>query len=48
MQAPEIRDSFAQQGFLVEATTPADFAAFVASETARWGAVVRAGNVTLG
>ncbi|MDB5377430.1 MAG: transporter [Rubritepida sp.] len=47
-QAPEIRDSFAQQGFLVEATTPADFAAFVASETARWGTVVRAGNVTLG
>jgi tripartite-type tricarboxylate transporter receptor subunit TctC len=48
MQAPEIRDSFAQQGFLVEATTSADFAAFVALETARWGAVVRAGNVTLG
>jgi tripartite-type tricarboxylate transporter receptor subunit TctC len=48
MQAPEIRGSFAQQGFLVEATTSADFAAFVASETARWGAVVRAGNVTLG
>jgi tripartite-type tricarboxylate transporter receptor subunit TctC len=48
MQAPEIKDSFAQQGFLVEATTPTDFATFVASETARWGAVVRAGNVTLG
>lgn len=48
MQAPEIKDSFAQQGFLVEATTPADFAAFVASETARWGAVVRAGNITPG
>ena len=48
MQAPEIKDSFAQQGFLVEATTPADFARFVAAETERWGAVVRAGNVTLG
>ncbi|WP_424813068.1 tripartite tricarboxylate transporter substrate binding protein [Roseococcus sp. YIM B11640] len=48
MQAPEIQESFAAQGFIVEATPPADFAAFVASETARWGAVVRAGNVTLG
>lgn len=48
MQAPEIKDSFAQQGFLVEATTPSDFAGFVAAETARWGAVVRAANITLG
>ena len=47
MQSPDIRDDFARQGFLVEATTPADFAAFVASETARWGAVVRAGRVSL-
>jgi tripartite-type tricarboxylate transporter receptor subunit TctC len=47
MQAEEIRDAFARQGFLVEATTPADFAAFVAAETARWAAVVRAGRVTL-
>ena len=47
MQAEEIRDYFARQGFIVEATTPADFAAFVASETVRWGAVVRAGDVRL-
>ena len=47
MQAGEIRDFFARQGFVVEAMTPADFAAFVAAETARWGAVARAGNVTL-
>ena len=47
MQAEEIREFFARQGFTVEATTPADFAAFVASETARWAAVVRAGNVRL-
>ena len=47
MQSAEIRDEFARQGFLVEATTPAAFAAFVASETTRWGAVVRAGNVRL-
>jgi len=47
MQAEEIRDYFARQGFLVEATTPAEFTAFVARETARWGAVVRAGRVSL-
>ncbi|PZW44753.1 tripartite-type tricarboxylate transporter receptor subunit TctC [Humitalea rosea] len=47
MLAPEIRDSFASQGFIIEATTPADFTAFVAAETKRWGEVVRAGNVTL-
>ncbi|MEI6161124.1 MAG: tripartite tricarboxylate transporter substrate binding protein, partial [Roseococcus sp.] len=47
MQAEEIRDGFARQGFLVGATTPAEFAAFVAAETAKWAAVVRAGQVTL-
>lgn len=46
MQSEEIRDGFARQGFIVEATSPADFAAFVAAEVAKWGAVVRAGRVT--
>lgn len=45
MAAPEIRDSFAAQGFIVESTAPADFAAFVAAEVAKWAEVVRAGNV---
>jgi tripartite-type tricarboxylate transporter receptor subunit TctC len=47
MASEEIRDGFARQGFIVEATTPADFAAFVAAETAKWAEVVRAGRVTL-
>jgi tripartite-type tricarboxylate transporter receptor subunit TctC len=47
MQAPEIRDAFAQQGFRVEATEPADFAAFVNAEVAKWGDVVKRGGVRL-
>jgi tripartite-type tricarboxylate transporter receptor subunit TctC len=46
MGAAEIRDFLSRQGFLVEATAPADFAAFVAAETTRWAAVVRAANIT--
>jgi tripartite-type tricarboxylate transporter receptor subunit TctC len=45
MASPAIRDTFAQQGFIVESTTPDDFAAFVAREVAKWAEVVRAGNV---
>ncbi|MBP0443626.1 tripartite tricarboxylate transporter substrate binding protein [Roseomonas sp. SSH11] len=47
MQAPEIRDSFAQQGFRVEATSPAEFAGFVKAEVAKWGGVVKEGGVRL-
>ena len=47
MEAPEIRDAFAAQGFRVEATTPADFAGFVRAEVAKWAAVVRDGKVRL-
>ena len=45
MMALDIRDAFARMGFLVEASPPAEFAEFVASETVRWAGVVRAGNV---
>ena len=45
MALPEVRDSFAAQGFLVESTTPAEFGPFIAAEVAKWAAVVRAGNV---
>ena len=47
MQAPEIRDAFAQQGFRVEATPPAEFAAFVRAEVAKWARVVKEGGVRL-
>ncbi|MGX9961886.1 tripartite tricarboxylate transporter substrate binding protein [Roseomonas sp. F4] len=47
MTSPEIQDSFAAQGFTVEATTPADFDAFVRAEVAKWTVVVREGRVSL-
>ncbi|WP_159348807.1 Bug family tripartite tricarboxylate transporter substrate binding protein [Roseomonas harenae] len=47
MRAPEIREAFAEQGFRVEATEPADFAAFVKAEVAKWGDVVKRGGVRL-
>ncbi len=47
MQAPEIRDAFAQQGFRVEATPPAEFAALVRAEVAKWARVVKEGGVRL-
>jgi tripartite-type tricarboxylate transporter receptor subunit TctC len=47
MTSPEIRDSFAAQGFTVEATTPAEFDAFVRAEVAKWAVVVRDGRVSL-
>lgn len=47
MLSDDIRDGFASQGFIIEATAPADFASFVAAETRRWAEVVRAGNVSV-
>lgn len=47
MAAPEIKDSFAAQGFTVEATTPAEFDAFVRAEVAKWAVVVREGRISL-
>lgn len=45
MADPAIRDAFAAQGFAVESTPPAAFAAFVAAEVAKWAEVVRRGDV---
>jgi len=47
MASPEIKDSFAAQGFTVEATTPAEFDAFVRAEVAKWAVVVREGRISL-
>ena len=46
MRAPETRELLARQGFDVVASTPADFAAWIASETAKWALVVRASGAT--
>ena len=39
---PEVRDFFAKQGADVVTTTPAEFAAMIRSERARWAEVIRA------
>jgi tripartite-type tricarboxylate transporter receptor subunit TctC len=45
LSAPDVRETFARQGFLVGATTPEEFAAFIREEVAKWREVVRAGNI---
>jgi tripartite-type tricarboxylate transporter receptor subunit TctC len=45
MESKDVKDFFAAQGFLVGASTPAEFTAFVGSEVKRWGEIVKAGNV---
>lgn len=45
MESKDVKDFFAAQGFLVGASTPAEFTSFVGSEVKRWGEIVKAGNV---
>ena len=45
MESKDVKEFFAAQGFLVGATTPAEFTSFVGSEVKRWGEIVKAGNV---
>ena len=46
-QAPQTAERFAQNGISVEHSTPAGFAKLIADDGARWGEVIRAGNITL-
>ena len=45
LATPEVRQAVAQQGGVVVGGSGAEFQDFVARETTRWGAVVRAGNL---
>lgn len=45
MESPAVKTFFAEQGFQVGASTPADFTSFVEKEVARWAEIVRAGDV---
>jgi tripartite-type tricarboxylate transporter receptor subunit TctC len=47
MQSPEITEKFAALGAIPRALGPAEFGAFLASEDARWGAVVKSSGVTI-
>lgn len=45
--APEIRERFALQGLTLMLGTPEETAAFVATETRRWGDVIKAANIRM-
>jgi tripartite-type tricarboxylate transporter receptor subunit TctC len=45
VRAPDVRDRLAAQGFDALSSTPAEFAAYLRSEIAKWGKVVKATGV---
>jgi len=45
LDTPELKDFFAQRGFVVEGSTPADAKAFIASEVPKWKDVVKAAGI---
>jgi tripartite-type tricarboxylate transporter receptor subunit TctC len=45
--AKDVRDRFDAQGFTLPLGTPEAFAAHIATESQRWGEVIRRGNITL-
>ncbi|HEX2539976.1 MAG TPA: tripartite tricarboxylate transporter substrate binding protein [Caldimonas sp.] len=47
MGAPDIEERARSQGFRVDARGPDRFAPFLAEEVARWGAVIKAANITV-
>lgn len=47
LEAPEVRDRFAAQGFGAAWGTPEQYASFIRSELAKWAKVVKASGATL-
>lgn len=45
LDAPDLKDAFAAQGFIVAGNTPEAFRAWVEAEVVKWGRIVRAANV---
>jgi tripartite-type tricarboxylate transporter receptor subunit TctC len=45
LAAPALRDKLAPLGVRVQGSTPAELQALLASETQRWGAVIRAAKI---
>jgi tripartite-type tricarboxylate transporter receptor subunit TctC len=46
MRTPEVRDLLGKQGFDVVASSPAEFARWIASESSKWSKVIRASGAT--
>ena len=47
LRLPVFKDKFEAMGFEVRSTTPQEFGAFAAAETARWGEIIRSLNIRL-
>lgn len=47
LKTPEVQEQYAKQGAVAVGDTPEDFAAFMKSETEKWGALAKAVGVTL-
>lgn len=47
LKTPEVQQDYAKQGAEAVGDTPADFAAFMRSETVKWGGLAKAAGVTL-
>ena len=47
LEAPEIRDFFGAQGFIVAGSTPEQFRSFIEAEVPKWARVVKAAKVTV-
>ena len=45
--APDIRELFITQGMALPQGTPEDFAAHIATETKRWGEIIRRSGITV-
>ena len=45
--APDIRELFITQGMALPLGTPEDFAAHIATETKRWGEIIRRSGITV-
>jgi tripartite-type tricarboxylate transporter receptor subunit TctC len=47
MKEPAVREQLAKQGLIVGGGTPAEFKAFIDSEAAKWGAIIKKVGITI-
>jgi tripartite-type tricarboxylate transporter receptor subunit TctC len=47
LNAPDMQEYFAKQGFVVGGNSPAEFRAFVAKEIPKWARIIKEAKVTL-
>ncbi len=47
LEAPDLREFFGSQGFIVAGSSPEQFRGFIEAEVPKWGKVIRAANIKL-